>query len=208
MVCKSIIEKLKTAQNLDMAKFIKNSQGKPYFIKSRTTKKGNITYYLTGKEDETCLNDLPNGYEVFEKYDSGMMFIRKKKKSLFGLEEINALKSGLNKNKSIADYKLNIDGGEMSIYAVTIDSGNSGYSGSFMSDLLGRMKMDGVWRRYDESMKIIIEKSDTEKVFEIQRYCYRGRIDDWITIGYETDISEVGRKYLCHIGKESYYDLM
>lgn len=165
-----------------MALSIENSQKKSYFIKSRTTKKGNTTYYMTTKEDETCLDDIPVGYEVFEKYDIGSLFIRKKIESSFTKAEIETLKKHLDKNKSIYDYRLNIHGKEISIY--TAESS-----------------------RFEERMKINFFKDKSERNFEVERYCYRGSVDDWIEIGCESDIDKIGNNYLIHLGKESYYEL-
>jgi hypothetical protein len=191
-----------------MPKSFENSKGKTYFIKSKLTKKGNTTYYMTRKEDESCLSALPEGYEVFEKYDSGSMFVRKKQISLFNLKEINAIKASLDKNESVVDYRINITGKEMAIYTVEkeIDASRLG------SPLISFYKMAQTshppsWRNFAERMKVIIHQNKSGTEFEVQRYCYRGSIDDWITIGVEADIAEVGNKYLIHLGKASYYEL-
>lgn len=165
-----------------MALSIENSNKKSYFIKSRTTKKGNMTYYLTTKEDESCLDEIPKGYEVFEKYDYGSLFIRKKIESLFTQVEIDKLRKHLDKNKSIYDYRINIHGKEIAIY--TAES-----------------------IRFEERMRIKVFEDGSERNFEVERFCYRGSVDDWITIGSESDIDKIGSKYLIHLGKESYYEL-
>lgn len=46
------------------------------------------------------------------------------------------------------------------------------------------------------------------RVFQTQRYCYRGRIDDWINLGGPGFLPDLAEIYLKHIGMESYYDLM
>ena len=165
-----------------MALSIENCIGKHYFLKSRTTKKGNTTYYMTTKGDESCLNDIPTGYEVFEKYDTGSLFIRKKIESSFTQTEIDTLKKHLDKNKSIYDYRLSVHGKEISIYVADT-------------------------RRFEEKMKIKFFEDKSERNFEVERYCYRGSIDDWIAIGCESDIDKIGSNYLIHLGKESYYEL-
>jgi len=192
-----------------MARIIENSRGKSYFIKSKKTKKGNTTYYVTKKEDETCLDEIPTGYEVFEKYDSGLMFIRKKKSSLFSLREINAIKKGLEKNKSIIDYRINLHGGELAIYTAEKEINDTSFES--LKDLFytqsQKSHYKSIWKRFEERMQIKIVQDKSGKYFEVKRYCYRGSVDDWITIGVESDIGVVGDKYLTHIGKDSYYEL-
>ncbi len=192
-----------------MAKSFKNSKGKVYFIKSKLTKKGNTTYYMTKKEDEACLNEIPAGHEVFEKYDSGLMFVRKKQKSLFSLKEINSIKASLDQNASLVDYRISITGKEMAIYTVEKET-NDRIAESPLSSFFKMAQSNqykSAWQNFEERMKVIIHQNKSGKEFEVQRYCYRGSVDDWITIGDESDIAEIGKKYLIHLGKESYYEL-
>ncbi len=95
----------------------KNTRGEIYFLKSKLTKKGNTTYYRTMKKDNECEKETPQGYEVFERYDTGMMFVRKIKKKVFKEEEIQLIQQELKNNKTIEDFKLDINGNLIKIYA-------------------------------------------------------------------------------------------
>ena len=46
------------------------------------------------------------------------------------------------------------------------------------------------------------------RTFVTQRYCFRGAIDDWIEIGTPGKLATLVKKYVRHLGKESYFDLM
>lgn len=192
-----------------MPKSFKNSKGKAYFIKSKLTKKGNTTYYMTKKEEESCLDEIPEGYEVVEKYDSGLLFVRKKQQSLFSLKEINSIKTSLDHNKSLVDYRVSINGKEIAIYTVEKET-NDRIAESPLSSFFKMAQSNqykSAWQNFEERMKVIIRKNKSGKEFEVKRFCYRGSVDDWITVGVESDIAEVGKRYLIHLGKESYYEL-
>lgn len=192
-----------------MALSIENSKGKAYFIKSRKTKKGNTTYYMTKKEDSSCLSEVPEGYEVFEKFDSNVLYIRKRKESLFDLKEINLLQASLQQNDSLADFKVDIDGKILSIYTADKEINDRQFS-SLIEPFYSRLQIDeyrSMWIRFEERMRIIIHGNKQEREFEIKRYCYRGSVDDWIRVGVESDIKLVVRNYLVHLGRDSYYDL-
>ncbi len=45
------------------------------------------------------------------------------------------------------------------------------------------------------------------RLFITQRYCYRGLIDDWIFLGTPDKLSNLVKKYVVHLGKESFYEL-
>lgn len=47
-----------------------------------------------------------------------------------------------------------------------------------------------------------------ERVFEAQRFCFRGGIDDWIRLHHEGTLDELCQYYLKHLGKEFFYKLM
>ena len=47
-----------------------------------------------------------------------------------------------------------------------------------------------------------------ERVFEAQRFCFRGSVDDWVSLHHEGPLDELCQRYLKHLGKESFYELM
>lgn len=196
-----------------MALEFKNRKGDSFYIKSRKTKKGNPAFFLTKKKDDKCLDIMPNGYEVFEKYDTGVLYVRKKKKSTFTKEEIALVEKELRSNKSLADYKLDVHGEEIKIYIS--EAGGGGGGSSQLLKMLGGLGMSEnklkntyeFLKKYEEQMRIISSGDKESRLFQISRYCYRGSIDDWIPIGLDHDFEALIRKFLPHLGKESYYDL-
>jgi len=178
----------------------KNIKGENYFIKTKLTKKGNKSYYMTRKGDSECLKEIPEGYEVFEKYDSGMMFIRKRKKEEYTMNEIEIIETELKANKSVYKYKLDISGKLIKIYTV---ERNMNTENDSMSRMFGPETILS-FKRFEERMRINRNKNE----FELSRYCYRGRIDDWIIIDYDEDLKEIVKNNIKHLGKESYYNLM
>lgn len=187
-----------------MAIIFKNQRKENYYIKSKLTKTGKTTYFLTKKMDKDCLDFMPAGYEVFEKYDSQMMFIRKAQPKQFSEKELKIIENVLKKNKSIADFKLDSYGDEVKIYVAEENEigARFGLSGFEMKQLAGLLK------NFRELMKIKVEGINEDKSYEVMRFCFRGSIDDWITIGWGSDLKELAQQYLIHLGKESYYDLM
>jgi hypothetical protein len=188
----------------------KTTKGKTYYLKSRATKKGNTSYYLTQKKDAECLNELPAGYEAFEKYDSGQAYIRKVKESHIEEAEVAAIVKELRQNKSLHDFKLDVCGDEIRIY--TNENGSAAEVPSLLKGFLSatRENPEAMWNRfvrYEERMRIILAQHIGEREFIFQRYCYRGSIDDWITIDSGSDLKALAKKNLYHLGKESYYEL-
>ncbi len=40
-----------------------------------------------------------------------------------------------------------------------------------------------------------------------QRYCFLGRIDDWIEIGTQGNLQDLVENYVKHLGQESFFEL-
>lgn len=193
-----------------MATGFTSSKGKTFFLKSRQTKKGNTTYYLTKTADKDCLDKVPEGYEVFEHYEMGMLYVRKIKPRKFSDIEIKTIERELKKNESLADYKLDIDGDKIRIYVVEQAEFDS-LSGIFEKYSHGLAKMEqltGSLKHFNEKMRISVVEGKNYRGFQVERFCYRGSVDDWIQVGSGEILEPLAKTYLVHLGKESYFDLM
>ena len=45
------------------------------------------------------------------------------------------------------------------------------------------------------------------RLFAPERFCFRGSVDDWISVGEPDSIKKLAGKYLKHLGQESMYEL-
>jgi uncharacterized protein (DUF488 family) len=185
-----------------MALTFKNLLGEPYYVKEKATKTGKTTYFLTKKLDEACLNKLPIEYEVFEKYDTRLLYIRKAQPTQFSKEEIKVIEKELKKNKAITDFKLDCHGNEIKIY---VAEDNESSELSALMRLLGGGIMN--FKNYEERMKIKIDGVNENKSYEFMRYCFRGSVDDWIPIGRGANLQKLAQMILIHLGEDSYYEL-
>src|SRR5438105_4272323 len=60
---------------------------------------------------------------------------------------------------------------------------------------------------YSPMLQFMLEDAQ-RRTFVTQRYCFRGAIDDWVYIGTPGKLATLVQKYVRHLGKESYFDLM
>ncbi len=181
-----------------------NRRGDIYYVKSKLTKKGNTTYYMTKKKDEDCLNSLPEEYEVFEKPDTSVMYIRQKKEKMFDAKEIGFVEKALKENEEVAAFRLDIVGNMIKIYIADLET-VEGFERVMerMSVMKGRAELINKFVRFEERMRII--KEDGE--YGVKRYCYRGSIDDWVWIDGGVDLQDLAKTNIHHLGRMSYYEL-
>lgn len=193
-----------------MAKAFRNRKGVSFYIKSKKTKKGNTTYYMTKKLDAECLDAEPDGYEVFEKPDTKMLFIRRRKPNKFGLKGISTIKKALENNKNIADFQLDVVGGLVKVYTADLEDESSNVFGGGLQDLLfsqNRMtNLRKAFQRFEERMRIKFVEKKGVKEYLVYRYCYRGSVDDWIIIDAGDDLTQLANDNLKLIGTEEYFE--
>ncbi|MEN8907649.1 MAG: hypothetical protein ABF289_16995 [Clostridiales bacterium] len=156
-----------------------NSLGDNYYLHKGLTKKGNTKYWFSKKMDGDLVNSIPDNYEIYEE-PNGMVYLRKIQPQIFSKQEIKTIESNIPKNLNYKiDTKKNI---------ITI----------FLSE--------GLYSRYQPLMRfVLVDKKD--RIFEAQRFCFKGSIDDWIELDSSEYLNKLANKCCTHLGKDSFYDL-
>lgn len=62
------------------------------------------------------------------------------------------------------------------------------------------------FRTYSPMLQFVLV-DDKKRVFQTLRYCYLGAIDDWIEIGKPGPLPALAKRYIKHLGQDSYYEL-
>jgi hypothetical protein len=55
-------------------------------------------------------------------------------------------------------------------------------------------------------MRFVLKDKAARK-FAPERFCFRGSVEDWISIGEPDQLGELVSKFLKHLGRDSIYDL-
>jgi len=55
-------------------------------------------------------------------------------------------------------------------------------------------------------LRFILIDEENRK-FVAERYCFRGSIDDWIEIGGPDSLEKLVKRFVKHLGQDSFYDL-
>jgi len=48
---------------------------------------------------------------------------------------------------------------------------------------------------------------EEKRMFQTERFCFRGGVDDWIPIGPEGPLGFLVAKFVKHLGRESFFEL-
>jgi hypothetical protein len=169
-----------------------------------------ISYYFSSKNEGNLAKEIPEGYEVWENPTSAQVFLRKQEMRLITKEEEKEIKSALEKWCSVY-AKFDIRRRQITIYGSRAEKGFS-----CLKELLPKIVIS------DDFAKIISEHviympllrftltDNNKRIFSPERWCFRGSIDDWISLFEHDDgsLRELCEELLPHLGQESFYEIM
>ena len=186
-----------------------NRKGKIYYLHQGKTKTGKPRYYLSMKSEGNLVDSMPPEFEIYENPINAHVILRRCLTKLITDDEINIVKQGLKEltelDYYIVDYKKNI----ISIY--TVDQDVEALRESFERyNLQKEISIEDLLKQilsYSERLQFILEDRE-KRTFITKRYCYLGSIDDWIEIGSPDTLENQVKKYVKHLGKDSYFELI
>ncbi|MBM7573570.1 hypothetical protein [Aquibacillus albus] len=179
-----------------------NFRGETYFLHSKKTKKGNTTYFFSKKSEGAAdINDIPEGYEIYEE-PNGKVYLRKKLKKLIRDDEIRIIKAGMEQHCEIKDFKIDMKKDIVYIYTVMDSFAN--LESTFMPFNVAALDK---YKSYQTELRFILVDKD-ERFFEVERTSYLGTEEEWMFLDGSDDLEGLVKEYVQHLGKESFFDLM
>ncbi|MFW9262856.1 hypothetical protein [Nostoc sp. CALU 546] len=184
-----------------------NRKGQTYYLYQGITKTGKPKYFFSMKSEGHLVETMPDGYEIYEN-PNAQVFLRKVQPKIITDEERANVEEGIKKFSSLQDYQIDIKQEIITIYTADQDV-------NLLSELLnfsGRNEMrEGKTKlrlsiSYSPMLRfVLIDRA--QRTFLTQRYCFLGRIDDWIEIGKQGNLQGLVENYVKHLGQESFFEL-
>lgn len=184
-----------------------NRKGKTYYLHRHTTKGGRVGYHFSLDDEGDLVDEIPAGYEIYE-HPRGQVFLRKKRDPIITEDEVNLVRSEVEKRASVDHFLIDVR--DKAIVVHTADQDHGALQEFFSSFGLGRRSEEVFTRHlsYTAMMRFVLR--DVEKrTFAVERYSFRGRIDDWIPLRLSRPgpLADLAREYVPHLGRDSFYDL-
>ncbi len=187
-----------------------NRRSKTWYFSARTTKTGKTAYTASRKKPEAPLHELPEGYEVYENHNA-QVFLRRIDAQAIRTAEVDLVRRIIGETTALTSFWV-----ERNKDAIIVSTGSD--SGEVVRDLFGGLSngqvesLAGFLGGAATLMPMLrfILKDDEHRLFQAQRYCFRGGIDDWVTIyhaGIEP-LDKLARQFCPHLEGESFYDLI
>lgn len=190
-----------------------NRKGQRYYVLQGRTKSGKPKYFCARKPGATPVDGLPDDFEIFEHPITALVTVRKVKPSRLLPFELDFLKEQIRNLSEVEHFIIDRSGDSFTIYICDI---NSDDVNRLLSRLIGPMgchaESSRQWMienaKYSPAFRFTLI-DENERLFRTERWCYRGRIDDWITLtSRDRPLDELTNEFLPHLGEESYFDLI
>jgi hypothetical protein len=184
-----------------------NRRDQSYYLHQGTTKTGKPKYFFSKKSEGNLVDRIPDGFEVYENPNS-QVFLRKIQPKLITDEEVALVEQGMKHFSEIKYYLIDVKKKTIIIYeaAQDVDALAELFSVFPGSREKGVHSILAKSITYSPMMQFVLIDEERRR-FVTQRYCFRGSIDDWIDIGGPDKLQNLVKKYVKHLGQESYYSL-
>jgi hypothetical protein len=186
-----------------------NAKGQPFTLHQGTTKTGKPKYYFAMQGEGPLAEAIPAGYEIYEN-SNAQVFLRRIPPKIIADEERRVVEEGMRTYATVRDYKIDVKGNALLIYTAEQDI-------EALAEILSRTHpnplenvelMTNLRKAIHFSPMLVFQLvDDTRRTFQTQRYCFLGSVDDWIEIGKPGKLSTLVKRYVKHLGQDSYVEL-
>jgi shikimate kinase len=184
-----------------------NRKGHTYYLHVGVTKKGNPRYYFSTKDTGDTCAEIPGGYEIHEN-PNAQVFLRKIQPKLIGDEEVQIVEQALKQHPRPSNYRLDVRGEIITVY----ESNRRGLSVNGFAPFSSAALMQEIYDKQAHFMPVLrfVLLNEDKRLFGAERYCFRGSIEDWMPLlgAGRASLKDLARKYVKHLGEESFFELM
>ncbi|MEO0521108.1 MAG: hypothetical protein AAF171_27890 [Cyanobacteria bacterium P01_A01_bin.116] len=156
------------------------------------------------------MDTVPDGYEVYEN-PNARVFLRKIPSKIILNDEIAVIKQGVEQFSQVQHFIIDAKKTVVSIFTPSQNVEKISELLTSTAAQFGRSQAD-VEALLEQSLDytsdlrfVLVDKQ--ERLFQAQRYCYLGRVDDWIEIGGVDRLAVLVERYVGHLGQDSMFEL-
>ena len=167
-----------------------NRRGKTYYLHKGKTRTGKSKYHFSFKNKGELVDEVPDGYEIYEHPPNGQVLLRKKLPRFITDIESHMIEKELKKIEGARRYLVDIKGKVITIFESNQDiqalkdifSDVRSASPNGRSDDVSVIEdIINITVTYGSIMRFTLE-SERKRTFIAERYCFLSSIDDWIYI--------------------------
>jgi hypothetical protein len=189
-----------------------NRRDERYYLHQGKTRTGKPKYYFSRKPGGVPVEQVPDGYEIYEHPERGIVFIRKVRTSRVLPVEREMLARWTRELAGIAFFCVDVQEDSLVIYTASTDgealvNSLSERIGMFPGREAAAREWIGKHATYLPMLRFTLV-DEKKRLFAVERWCFRGSIDDWFFLAGPQPLETQAKKYLPHLNRESFFELM
>lgn len=188
-----------------------NRKGDVYYLHEGRTPTGRPKYYCSRELGDAPLEAVPEGFEIWESPEAGLVYVRRIKPAVIVEFEREVVCDGIRRHSRLRHWLVSIEKDSLVVYLPTMDEAEltrrSEATGA--ASQLVRAARDEIMRRspYVKMMRFVLADRK-ERGFCVERWCFSGGIDDWYLLDGPAPLATLVNKYVKHLGRQSFFELM
>lgn len=188
-----------------------NRKGEIYYLQAKLGAAAKTKYSFVRSVTGLPVPHLPAGYEVREIPESAQVVIRRFKASPILREEKHLLEEILCELAKNVLFLVDVEGRSLIVYTSDMDAdARLGILQALVpmdAETGRRMKADmRANANYTKMLRFTLIDPETRR-FNMDRWCFMGSIDDWYFIEGDAPLAMLAKKYVRHLGKDSFFEL-
>jgi hypothetical protein len=188
-----------------------NRKGRTYYLCQGVTKTGKPRYYFAREPKGTPVEEIPEGWEIRESVNGVVSLAKIRPVKILPREE-EAVQAEIERHPRAHNYRIDVKDDRITVYE---------RAGTDPDDLILRMRRSGLslpgladqlWEsldshaRFTPVLRFILVNEET-RTFCVERWCYLGSIDDWISVGPMGPVSQVARQWVPKLGTDALFEV-
>ncbi len=200
-----------------MAVQFTNRIGKQYYLQEGKTKTGKPRYFFSlqqqGKGE--VVDQIPAGYEIYEHPENAQVFLRKIRSQLITDLEKQLVEKAVKALRRSKRYIIDRKDEYITIYESSADVENvkkifGGFPkttcfrpGITVDDAINMI----VGGHYTAMLRFHLENRE-QRTFTVERFCFRGAIDDWIYLYGPENLKTLIDMHVELLGTDDFFDAL
>ena len=184
-----------------------NRKNQTFYLHQGMTKTGKPKYFFSMKREDPLVEAIPAGFEIYEN-PNAQVFLRRIQPKIITDEEVALVEQGMKHYSSLKYYQIDVKKNMIIIFEANQDVDMLSELLQFApkakeinpKDLLAQILS------YSPMLQFVL-LNEQKRLFVTRRYCFFGSVDDWIDLGQPDSLPNLVKKYVQHLGQDSYYGL-
>ena len=189
-----------------------NRKGDTYYLQQGKTKTGKPKYYFGRRLTAVPLDAIPKGYEVHESPENGQVQVRRTRVTEISPMERRLVEEAVVRLAGLKHVIVDIDEYDALVIYLPDTEDEPLESSDEMPWLsagaIEKLRDRLARRAYYHKMMRFELLDDDERLYSVQRWCFRGSIDNWVFLEGPASLERLVEQFAPHLGKESFFELM